>query len=152
MTKVEQIIEAIAAACVVALPHEIQVYKHRGLSLSLADGELPGVSVDYGEDSPLTEQGQETLDGVVHSVLTINFACIANDNDEVELRKRLIAMRGYVHAAIRADRKLGLAFVLDTHYGGAEAPEIVDEGETLVGGIIVPWGVMYEFDIDNPDA
>lgn len=150
MDKVEAIVGAVASALENNVGASYNVYENRGISLDYADNELPAMSVDYGEDSPLEDRGQDTLDGQVRSVVTITVTCVAADDEEPELRGRLLAMRQAVHDAIRVDRRLGLAYVLDTYYGGAQPPQTADEGETLIGALVCVWGVLYEFNVDAP--
>ena len=151
MHKTEAIINAAHAATRAGVDTSINVFKHRALSLSEEYDELPAISIDFGEDAPLGGDTQ-TLDGRIMSVLTINATAISIGVDELEVREQLLELRSRIHQALRSVPDLGLEFVIDTTYGGANAPEFLIDGDRIVGELVTQWGVIYEFELDNPEA
>ena len=144
MHRAEQIIEALQSILRARLPSSINVYAHRMLSLGQEAGELPAVTIDFGEDVATESPGSEDLEGTIGSLLTVNITAVVQDADEQELRRRLLDIRANVHEAVKFIDDLGLPFVTDTHYGGALPPEIGTDSDELVGELTSIWGVRYE--------
>lgn len=146
-----QIIDAVTQAVSVHVPSGVRAYSHRRLTLSGDYDELPAITVDFGEDQPVDGPGSSELEGLIVSLLTVNVTAIVADPDEHQLRRRLLELRADVHRALMSNLDLGLAFVLDTHYGGASPPEFDVAGDQLVGELTSQWGVRYEMQLDNPE-
>jgi len=143
-----EIIEAVAEAIRAVAPSGVSVHVHRRDSLS--ELELEAISVDFGDDEPLSDgEGAILLDGTIESVLTVNVTGAAKATDEKELRVKLLGLRTIAHIAIRRQRYL-LPFVTSTHYGGANPPDVNTEGDILFGELTSPWGVRYEMPGDGP--
>lgn len=145
--RVEQIIEAFAA--LVDANFNGSVYIHRALSLSEEEGELPAISIDFGEDSPLDDDGASNL-AFLDSLVSVMATIYTRGSEEIEVRRALMAARTAMHIAIMADRTLGLSFVVDTRYGGADEPEINAETEYLAGRLVCRWAVHYRMNITDP--
>ena len=146
-----QIIDAVADAIKSTVPSNINVYAHRRESLAEDQDELPAISVDFGEDEPIGDDGSDKLDGTITSLLTVNVSGLASDIEESLLRRSLLQLRTHAHVAIKRNKDLGLPFVLDTHYGGANPPDVNVEGDTLIGELTSVWGVRYELRLDTPE-
>lgn len=144
MHKADQIVDAVVSAIKANASSEVKVYAHRRLSLAEDQDELPGISVDFGEDTPVGEPGAYELDGTIHSLLTVNITSICIAETEEALRRQLLQLRALVHESLGLSPRLGLPFVIDLHYGGANPPDIDVSGETLAGELTAPWGVRYE--------
>ena len=145
-----QIIDAVAAAITATAPSGHKVFTHRRESLSEEQDELPAHSVDFGEDQPV-EAGSTHLDGTIGSLLTVNVTSVTTAVEEHLLRALLLEMRAEVHVAIKRTQDLELPFVIDTHYGGANPPEVDVSGDTLVGELTSVWGVRYEMPLHSPE-
>ena len=150
--RADQIIEAVAEAIRSVAPSTVNVYTHRRESLSEDENELPSISVDFGEDEPFAGPDAAFLtDGTIQSLLTVNVTGAATALDEVELRRTLLDLRSTAHIGVRRNAALGLPFVIDTHYGGANAPVVDVSGGWPVGELTAPWGVRYEMNPDSPE-
>lgn len=149
--RADQIVDAIVDAIATWSPSTVKVYAHRRLSLSDDQDELPAISVDFGEDTPVGEEGSYLTDGTIQSLLTVNVTALATAVDEASLRRELLRLRAHVHVAINKVRGLGLPFVIDTHYGGANPPEVDVSGDAPIGELTTPWGVRYEMTLNTPE-
>lgn len=145
--RAEQIVQRCAelVATAVAVDH-VTVFTHRRLTLSADDADLPAISVDYGEDT----RADTVIIGSISSELQVQFTGVVADAFEDVVRQKLMALRSSVHAALKADSKLGLGFVIDTYYGGANAPEVVTESEQIIGALTSTWIVYYQMNEGNP--
>lgn len=142
-----QVIEAVASILSArVLPKGHKVYTHRRISLASEEDQLPAHSVDFGED----QRAESKFIGTIDSVLTVITTVVATAADEQALRTLLLDLRREQHRAVMADPKLGLAFVVNTLYGGAEAPEILTDGEELVGVLASSWLVHYRMNPQDP--
>lgn len=147
--RAEQIIDAVAAALQASATLNCAVYTHRAETLSEAEGELPAVSVDFGEDEPLDEDGASNF-SFIDSLLSVETTIYLQADDEALLRAALLNRRTAIHIAVMTDRSFGLAFVIDTRYGGADAPEFAANAETIVGRLVCRWRVHYRMNISDP--
>lgn len=147
--RAEQIVDAAVAAIKASAPTSINVYSHRRIGLSEAANDLPAISVEFGEDRPLDPDGASNI-AFIDSLLELNVIGIAAAVEEQDLKADLLALRSEIHVALMADRTLGLAFVADVRYGGAEAPDIDTEIDLLVGSISTQWFVHYRMNISDP--
>lgn len=153
MHRAEQIIDATVSA-LQARASSLQVpaanvFAHRTLSLDDDQGELPAITVNFGEDDPDSELGSDNL-AFIDSALSISIVGYAIDPDETVVRRALLNQRRYIHAALMADQTLGLSFVIGTRYGGAAAPEIDSSGELVAGSLESRWAVHYRMNITDP--
>lgn len=150
--RADRIVDAIVSAIQGACPSSIRVYAHRRLTLSEDESQLPAISVDFGEDVPVNDdQGAYLMDGSLQSLLTVNITGIAVSVDEASIRRSLLDMRSLVHIGIKGNSNLGLPFVIDTHYGGANPPEVDISSDKLVGELTSAWGVRYEMNLLSPE-
>lgn len=146
----QQIIDAVATIVRARVEASgVHVYTHRRLSLDPEQDEMPAISVDYGEDS--RAQGQTTL--MIDSVLSVEITAVVSENDEVDCRTRLLALRREIHRAVMADQRLGFGaqgFVVTTSYGGASAPTIGTAGRDIAGELTSTWLVHYRSELNDP--
>lgn len=146
--RAEQIIDAVVAA----IPETAQrVFKHRRDSLSAEEQELPATSVDEGDDVPLDDDGASNIQ-FLDSMLTVETTAFAEESTEELLKAKLSELRVINHKALMAgDRSLGLDFVIDVKYAGADAPEIERAGEIFAGKRTSRWLVHYRMNITDPE-
>jgi hypothetical protein len=145
--RANQIVDAMVSIIdTAASPLGIHVYPHRRFSLAGDQDELPAISVDFGEDSPQ----HELTGGYFDSLLTCMVTAVAEAPEEQDLKLELLDLRRKAHVALMADRKLGLEFVVNTLYAGAEAPQIEAAGETIQGALTSVWQVYYRMNISDP--
>lgn len=145
--RADQIIAAVAAAVQTqAGGSGVKVYTHRASSLAADQDELPAYSVDYGEDRP----GEILIAQVIRSQLEVLITAVVAGAVEEEVRTELLRLRREAHRAILSDATQGLAFVLDTQYGGAAPPEFQDDGDKYVGALTSAWLVHYEMQYTDP--
>jgi hypothetical protein len=151
MHREEQILQA-AAALVAAWPSlGAEVHKHRTLTLSADDQELPAISVNNGDDDPLGERGVTNL-AFIDSVTQLKFTLCAQGRDQEEVAAELDRMRVVLHKAMmQSPQTLGLSFVMQIGYGGASEPEYSSEGSPLVGKRECAFSVMYRMNLTDPE-
>lgn len=143
MHRAEQILDSVVSILTAA---SIQgVAKHRVLSYS-PDMELPAISVRMGLDTPPAITNIPIID----SVLTVSIVAIVREATEAEAISALMALRTSSHIALMADRTLALAFVSDTRYGGATAPEVETVGEGIAARQETQWEVPYRMNLADP--
>lgn len=122
------------------------VYVHRRLTLDPEQDETSSISVDYGEDRPLTENTQ-----FIDSQFVLSVTAIVAHPVESELREQLLELRRDAHIALMADVTLGLSFVIVTSYAGALEPVIsANDGEVESGELTSNWLVAYRMNRTDP--
>jgi hypothetical protein len=151
--RAEQIIDAIVAALranasSLRVP-AASIFPHRSLSLSEDQGELPAIAVNFGDDDPASELGNDNL-AFIDSLLSVSIIGYSVDPDEPSVRRALLNQRRYVHAALLADQSLGVGFVIATRYGGAGAPEFDSTTQKIAGSLESRWRVFYRMNITDP--
>lgn len=147
MHRADQIVDAVVSALTSSASIAADIYAHRTLSISEDDGEVPAISVTYGEDA---SAGGEQITGLLYSTLTLEVTAYAAGDDEESVRRELLQMRAQIHAALMADNRFGLSFVHHTFYDGATAPRI-SKGERLLGDLTSTWRVRYEMNFASPE-
>lgn len=147
--RAEQIVDAIASA-ISSSSFTGSVYKHRALSLSESDGELPAVSVDFGEDEPADDDGAANL-SYVDSLLTVETTIYLREDEEERVKVALNAARTAIHIAVMASpRDFGFEWVTGIAYGGADKPEFDAGAEFIAGTLVCRWQVRYRMNITDP--
>jgi hypothetical protein len=144
MHRAEQIIDALVAL----MPSTGAAFKHRVLSLSDEEQEMPAQCVRLGEDKPLDDDGASNF-SFIDSLLFVEIDLYAKEIDIEATITKLMQLRTAIHIALMADRSLGLSFVIDTRYGGAEAPE-AEQKDYVVGRLTTSWQVHYRQNIGDP--
>lgn len=146
--RAQQIIDAVATAVRTRVePTGVHVYTHRRLSLDPEQDEMPGISVDYGEDRPAESQSFAEI----RSALAVEITAVVSEADEYDCRTRLLSLRREIHRSVMADQRLGLpVFVVTTAYGGASEPTIGAAGRKIAGEITTTWLVQYETSLTDP--
>lgn len=147
--RAQQIVDAVITALTANSSLGASVYAHRALSLSEPDQELPAVSIRYGGDSPIDEDGASNF-AYLDSLLEMQAVSMVRGPDEVSVMQALLDLRRQIHITLMADRSLGLAFVIDTRYGGAAAPELDTATEYIAGRLEQRWLVHYRMNISDP--
>lgn len=148
MHRALQVVNAAKAAIEAVLP-AASVYKHRVLSLSDDEQELPAISVRIGTDTPVADRGQGSMQ-FIDSMQELLVDIVAKGDSEEDVLDALLALRTDVHQALQSDVTLGLAFVTDTQYGGASSPDIAI-GSRLVGSLSTRWVVRYRMNYADPN-
>jgi hypothetical protein len=144
MHRAEQIVDALVAL----MPSTGAAFKHRVLTVSDDEKELPAQSVRLGEDRPFDEDGASNF-AFIDSLLFIEIDLLVKEVDIEAAITRLMQLRTATHVAIMADRSLGLSFVIDTRYGGSDSPE-ADVKDYVVGSLTTRWQVHYRMNIGDP--
>lgn len=143
-----QVVDAIAALVRARVEASgVHVYTHRRLSLDPEQDELPGISIDYGEDR---RSDSNSVLGLISSVLTVECTAVVVAPLEAEVRAQLLELRAEIHRAVMANPRLGLPdFVSTTFYGGAEKPGFA-VGAQIAGELTSSWLVHYEMSLTDP--
>jgi len=151
--RAQQIVDAMAALISTDLAGAgVAVFVHR--RLTVADYELPAVSVDYGAD-----EVQELTASGIYSDLMITTTAVYAGTEENETRSYLLDLRRDIHRAVMASPgaglpfvvNLGLSFVVGVSPAGADAPVIEAETESMIGSYAIKWRVLYTTPVDDPD-
>jgi hypothetical protein len=145
MHKVQQILEAAAAVCIANTNLVALVEVNRIRSLAEEEQELPALTINYGPDAPDESETFESLGSAIEIVTT---AYCAGDTEQ-EVLASLLQMRSQVHVSLMADMSLGLPFLWEIRYGGADAPLVV-QGERTLGSLTCRWNARYQMDNDDP--
>lgn len=145
--RAQQIVDAIASKLAANVNLRAAVYTHRTLSLSEDERELPAITVNVGEDEPESE-GAEQLNRITSALEAVIAAACVGDSEK-EVIDSLLELRTQSHIALMADTSLGLAFVWQTEYAGASAPQL-RQGERMCGTLTMRWRVHYEMNISDP--
>lgn len=146
--RADQIIDAIVTAISAQVyATGVKVFAHRRYSLAADQDELPAISVDFGEDNPVDV---DETGGYFDSLLSVPITSIVALPEEADVRAELLDLRRQSHIALMSDRTVGLSFVINTHYGGAEPPEIDVDGDLVVGSLTGVWIVYYRMNISDP--
>lgn len=146
--RADQIISAIVSAIDARMkPKGVHVFEHRRDSLDEDQDELPAYSVDFGEDNPadVDETG-----GYFDSLLTVPVTGVVALPIEEEAKAEALDLRRQAAIAICADRTLGLSFVINTMYGGADAPVVDASSGLYVVEYTSIWTVYYRMNISDP--
>lgn len=149
MHRALQVIDA-AKTLIAAQATSASVYRHRALSLSDDEQELPAITVRIGTDTPVADSGQGSMQ-FIDSYQELLVDVIAKGDDEDDVIGSLLDLRAAIHEALQADVTLGLAFVTDTAYGGASSPDIPTGGSRLVGSFSTRWVVRYRMNFTDPN-
>lgn len=144
------IVSAVAAALEAFVDTPVNIYEHRATTLADDHDELPAISVDFGEDAPYNADGAAGFD-FNQSILTVNVTIVVTGPVEKDVREDLLSLRAQVHKAILTPPRLNLAGVLSVNYGGAEPPELLFEGDSIIAALVCVWGVLYETPANNPE-
>lgn len=149
MHRALQIVGAVTAALRANASLAAEVYSHRVRSLDELEQELPAVIVRMGADTPNTDSGQSSL-SFIDSMQEILVEGLTRGDSEQEIAETLLELRTQIHIALQADVTLGLSFVTDTRYAGADAPEISDAADRYSGRLVTRWSVLYRTAFTNP--
>lgn len=113
----------------------------------LNDTEMPAYNVVLGPDAPLSELGATNV-AYIDWQLILFVDCyvrsILADVDAV-----FLDMRRNVHRALMADHTQGLAFVMTTIPGGADEPNLDDEGDRKSIVYRLNWGFQIRTSINS---
>jgi len=103
------------------------------------------VSVTYGSDNPDPRHVR-----TIGSALDVLVICACVGDNESDVLTTLLELRRQSHIALMADSDLGLSFVINTLYGGAEAPQL-QKLDQMTGSLTTRWQVLYEMNISDPE-
>lgn len=147
--RAQQIVDSIVSELTANTAFGWTVYRQRAESLDRGELELPAVSVDFGIDKPVSELGQTNLN-FIDSLLELKVSLIAQRGSEVDVIADLIEMRRQSHITLMTDQTQGLAFVIQTRYGGADEPAL-SVSNSLFGGVLrTHWTVYYRMNLADP--
>ena len=147
--RAQQIIDAMAATLAASSTLASAVYTNRRYSLADTAQELPAVIIDYGADSPMSEFGATNV-AFLDSLLEVAVHIVVRADTEQDVLIDLMNRRVAQHIALIADRSQGLAFVIDTRYGGASAPDVDVSTDRPAGALTCRWFVHYRMNLSDP--
>lgn len=150
--RADQIIDAIVSRLQASVTLGIaleNVFAHRTLSLAEDQGELPAITVNFGDDVPNDEY--TILSALIGSTLEVLTVAYLTGDNEHDLKRALVAAaRTETQKAINLRETLDLDFVIKVEYGGARAPELNAEAELMAGAQESRWLVTYQMNPDDP--
>lgn len=120
---------------------------HFSRAYEIQPEEMPCISVEIGPDVPLDPDGQ-MLSNHTDSEQVI-YVDLYDQRNDAQAMVEIAFQRALCHRAILTNHTLGLSFVVQAKYGGAEEPAS-DEESGLPGWTIrVPFPVHYRFNDDD---
>ena len=143
--RAESIIEAVKTNVTGLTTTGTRVF--RGRVYALADTELPALCVYLGPDKIIGQYSHAKYD----CELTINIEAVVKSST-VQVDTTLNLIREQVAIALQADYTQGLAYVLNTIEGDADAPELSGEGEKQSAALKMEWKFHYRRSRTNPGA
>jgi hypothetical protein len=148
--RAQQIVDAMKAELIANTAISWNVYRQRIDGLDVTQMELPALSLVFGIDQPFNPLGASNL-SFLDSLLEVQIVAVAETGpDETAIIDQLLEMRRQIHISLMADRSQGLAFVIDTRYGGADAPVLNNDADRVSGSIKCLWHVHYRMNISDP--
>jgi hypothetical protein len=148
--RAQQVVDAMKAELSANTAISWSVYRQRVDDLDVSEMELPAVTVDFSQDLPLSDLGASNL-SFIDSLLTVEIVVVAEGgSQQQQVIDQLMEMRRQVHITLMADITQGLAFVINTRYGGAEAPILNNDADRIASAIKCLWHVHYRMNIFDP--
>jgi hypothetical protein len=130
---------------------QAKVFENGVITLDDKDQELPAIDVSVGADQPTSETGVENL-SFIDSLVEIKVVLYAKASTKKELMQELMRLRSASHQIILAgDRTQGLAYVIDTRYGGAAEPDVNTDGSRITGKLETSYSVYYRMSVSTPE-
>lgn len=149
--KAEQVIDAIVEVLQESaiVPN---VFAHRSLSLAEDQGELPAITVNFGDDTVVDEFGNDTDEGdaEIDSMLAVGIVIWLTGPTEPEVKRALMHAREQCHVALLTNPTLGHDFIVVIRYAGASAPVLDSSSETIGGQLSTAFNVHYRMNAANP--
>lgn len=127
------------------------LHLNRTIPLSQDQGEIPGIIVNQGSETPANDL--TTLDRAGWTMnFSVTFSLSGQSADESTLVSDLNQMRLRTSRVIGADRSLGLRYVMDSVPSTAE--EIITDvsSSVLIKELTTNWQALYICDRRNPDV
>lgn len=143
--RVQHILDAAAAAHIANTNLRATVEVNRTRSLGEDQDEVPALTINYGADSPDDAQDQTDIASGIEIELT---AYVAGDS-ESDVLQALLELRTQSHISLMADMTLGLSFLWELRYGGADKPQVV-QAERMLGAQTCRWTARYLMNSDDP--
>lgn len=140
--KPEQIINAIVTAVTGLTTTGANV--QRGQVYNHEETKLPALAVMMGDDLFAEEYQTDLVDWELTVLIESTASVAASYTTQSSLIDQVLnQIRKEVHAAVMADHKQGLSFVIDTDAIGASKPELSGEGALPIGSQILTFIVRY---------
>lgn len=143
--RVETIVDAVVSTLTPVLAGP--VLKHRFLSLSEDELEVPATLVTLGEDDVDALTSDHSDQG---NLLQLDITMIEAGTDGPEAMTGVMAQRTAIHKALMADPSLGLAFVLRSAPAGASKPIPATGGERIAVAQVLRWQILYTHPLNDP--
>jgi hypothetical protein len=136
---VEQIQDLLQASTSLGVNPE-NVFAMRSISISESDGQLPAITIEYGDDNNVPTSQFNS----VWSELAIRLTVYDRQEDEPALHQSLLNIRSQIESILGRDVSLGLVdVVLMTKYESTSAPEFDSTSDKIVGRFRSNWRVTY---------
>lgn len=142
--RAEQILVAVKAAVTGLTTTGDRVYRARVAPVS--DEQLPCLLVYMGPDDPQDPEDRSMRH--FDSVLTVKVAAVVK-NAAAQVDTVLNQIRKEVEIALGADTGLGLAWVIDSGFVGADEPDL-GENDRPVASQVLRWEVLYRRSYEDP--
>jgi hypothetical protein len=126
-----------------------RVHLYRTLPLDYDSGEVPGITIIQGEDSP--NDASSTLTHAAW-IATFNIRYVMADTNERLLIERLNSLRLRAHVAIMDTAKVGLEWLLEVAPGPAQDVATDSSTSLVIKELSTVWQALYLADRRNPDV
>ena len=126
-----------------------RVHLYRTLPLDHESGEIPGITINQGEDTP--NDANSTMTHVAW-IATFNIRYVLAGTDEKAIVEELNQMRLRAHVAMMETAKTGLDWFIEMAPGPAQDVATDSATSVVVKELSTVWQALYLSDRRNPDV
>lgn len=119
-----------------------------GRAHQIREDELPAISIELGAEAPTDPDGQAATSYI--DAFASLYVDIYESVADGEALRTIEHVRAEVHRALMADETLGLSFVHQIHYQGAEDPITDPDGGDIFYSRRMIWAVEFRFARTDP--
>lgn len=142
--RAEQVMEAVLAIVTGLVSTGVRVY--RGRVAPVRDEDLPALLVNMGADRPVepADRTMQHFDSILRVTVT---PVVKTSSAQVDTLLNQIRLEAEI--ALAADPRLGLAWVIDSGFVGADEPDL-GENDRQVASQGLQWEVLYRRSYEDP--
>lgn len=134
----------------VAFPeYDGRIHLYRTLPLDHESGEVPGVLINQGDDTP---NGENSTMSHAAWIATFNVRYVIAGDNEIELVQALNDIRLRAHRAIMDNARAGLDWLIEVAPGPAQEIATDSSSSSIIKELSTTWQALYLADRRNPDV